>query len=82
MMAKMSWLAKSGLVVGGYVTACLIAGGIVYVWEMYTQDASAQASAGMYAGGDFLLFISVCGVLALIPTAQAAYFLVRKILTR
>ena len=81
-MAKMSWLAKSGLVIGGYALACLIASGVVYVWGLLTQVASAQASAGVYAGGDFLLFISVCGVLALIPTGLAVYFLLKKILAR
>ena len=78
----MSRLVKFSLVIGGYVAACLIASGVVYVWQLSTQNASAQASAGMYAGGDFLLFIAVFGVLALIPTALAVYFLVRKFLRR
>ena len=55
----MSRLAKLGLVIGGYLAACLIASAVVYIWQLYTQDASAQASAGMYAGGDLLLFIDV-----------------------
>lgn len=46
---------------GGYLAACLSAGVVVYVWQLLTQGASAQASAGMYAGGDFLLFVAVCG---------------------
>ncbi len=78
----MSRFAKLGLVIGGYVVACLIASTVVYVWQLYTQDASVQASAGMYASGDLLLFIGVFGVLALIPTGLAAYFLFRKFLTR
>ena len=78
----MSSLAKVGLVIGGYVAACLVASGVVYVWQLSTQNAAAQASAGMYAGGDFLLFIGVCGTLALIPTGLAAYFLFRKFLPR
>jgi hypothetical protein len=81
-VAKISWLGKLGLVMCGYLLACLIAGAVVYVWQLYTQDASAQASAGMYAGGDFLLFLSVCGPLALVPTGLAVYFLVRQILRR
>jgi hypothetical protein len=75
-----SKLVKLGLVIGGYVAACFIASAVVYVWQLYTQDASAQASAGMYAGGDLLLFIGVFGVLALIPTGLAVYFLIRKFL--
>ena len=78
----MSRLAKLGLVIGGYVMACLIANTVVYVWQQFTKDASAQASAGMYAGSDLLLFIGVFGVLAFIPTGLAAYFLLRKFLRR
>ncbi|HXD08535.1 MAG TPA: hypothetical protein VN653_00630 [Anaerolineales bacterium] len=78
----MSRLAKSGLVIGGYVTACLIASAVVYLWELFTQGPIAQASSGMYAFGDLLLFIGVFGVLALIPTGLAVYFLIRKFLQR
>jgi hypothetical protein len=81
-MSKMSRLAKLGLVIGGYVATCLSASVIVYVWQLYTRDASAQASAGMYAGGDLLLFMGAFGLFALIPTGLAVYLLVRKFLTR
>ena len=81
-MSKMSGLTKLGLVIGGYVVACLIASAVVYVWQLSTQNAAAQASAGMYAGGDFLLLIGVFGVLALFPTGLALFFLIRKFLTR
>jgi len=77
-----STLAKLSLVMGGYAAACLIASEVVYVWQLYTQDASTQASAGMYAGGDLLLFIGVCGALVFIPTGLAVYFLLRKLLNR
>ena len=78
----MSGSAKLSLVIGGYVTACLVASGAVYVNQLFTQDAATQASAGMYAFGDFILFVGVFGVLALIPTGLALYFLFRKFLTR
>jgi hypothetical protein len=81
-MAKLSGLAKLGLVIGGYAVACLIASGVVYVWELFTQGPIAQASSGMYAFGDLLLFIGIFGVLALIPTGLAVYFLIRKFLLR
>jgi hypothetical protein len=81
-MSKVSGLTKLGLVIGGYVGACLITSAVVYIWQLSTQDAAAQASAGMYAGGDLLLFIGVFGVLALFPTGLALYFLIRKFLTR
>ncbi|HZJ23657.1 MAG TPA: hypothetical protein VFD54_10130 [Anaerolineales bacterium] len=51
-------------------------------WQQFTQDAAAQASAGRYAGGDLLLYMGVFGVLALIPTALAVYFVAKKFLTR
>ena len=78
----MSRLAKLGLVIGGYVAACLVASGAVYVNGLFTQNAAAQASAGMFAFGDFILFVGIFGVLALFPTGLALYFLLRKFLTR
>ncbi len=75
----MSRLAKLGLVIGGYATACLIASAVVYIWQQLTSDASAQASAGMYAGGDFILFLGVCGAISLVPTGLMAYFLFKKL---
>ncbi len=74
--------AKLGLVIGGYVTACLVAMGAVYVNSLFTQNAMAQASAGMYAFGDLILFVSIFSFLALLPTGLAVYFLLRKFLTR
>ena len=71
-----------GLVIGGYVAACLVASGAVYVNGLFTQNAAAQASAGMFAFGDFILFVGIFGVLALFPTGLALYFLLRKFLTR
>ena len=81
-MSKLSKLSKVGLVLGGYILACLIASGVVYVNGLFTQNAAAQASAGMFAFGDLLLFIGTFGFLALIPTGLAVYFLIRKFTTR
>ncbi len=78
----MSKLTKLGLVIGGYVLACLAAGVSVYLHELLTQNAAAQASAGMYAFGDLVLFIGVAGFLMLFPTALALYFLVRYLRNR
>lgn len=80
-MKKMSGLMKLGLVFGGYVMACLIASGAVYLNQLFTQDPS-QASAGMSAFGDSILFIAVFGFLALFPTGLAIYFLIRKLIVR
>ena len=81
-MSKMSGLMKLGLVIGGYVAACIAASGIVYIYGLFTQDPAAQASSGMYAFGDLLLFIAVFGILALFPTGLALYFLFRKLQAR
>jgi len=78
----MSGSSKVGLVIGGYVLACLIALGTIYVYQWFTQGASAQASAGMYAFGELILFVGVFGVLALFPTGLALYFVFRKFLAR
>ena len=40
-MRNMSKLTKIGLVLGGYVIACLAASGVVYVYELLTQNATA-----------------------------------------
>lgn len=77
----MSKLAKLGLVLGGYVAACLVAVGAVYINQFFTQDAS-QASAGMSAFGDFILLVGAFGFLALFPTGLAVFFLLRKLLKR
>ena len=77
----MSKLAKLGFGIGGYIAACLIASGAVYMNGLFIQDPS-QASAGMSAFGDSILFIGVFGVLALIPTGLGVYFLVEKFLKR
>ena len=81
-MSKMSRLAKFGLVIGGYVAACLVAYGAVYINDLFMDPAVLQASSGMSAFGDLILFVGVFGILALFPTGLMLYFLVRKFLTR
>jgi len=64
---------KLGLVLGGYAVALLIAYATTAVleWLFPPQDASG----GMQAFGDSLRFLGLFGILALIPTALALYFL-------
>ena len=81
-MMRKHWLAKLGLVIAGYVAACLIAYGAVYINDLFMDPAVLQASSGMSAFGDLILFIGVFGVLALFPTGLALYFLFKKFLTR
>ena len=66
------------MVFGGYMVACLGAIAAVYVYQLFTQTPAARASSGMYAFGDFLLFIGAFGILALFPTGLALYFLLRS----
>jgi len=71
----MNTLSKFGVVLAGYVAAVLVASATVAVRIANTSGPDAQASAGMYAFGDGLLFIAVFSAVALIPTGLALFFL-------
>jgi hypothetical protein len=71
----MNGLVKSGAVVAGYVIAVLAASAAVAVRVAHTSGPDSQASAGMYAFGDGLLFLAVFGVVAILPTGLALFFL-------
>jgi hypothetical protein len=71
----MNRLVKCGTVLAGYALALLLAGVAVEIRFLHTQGSDAQASAGMYAFGDALLFIAVFSAAAVIPTGVALYFL-------
>jgi hypothetical protein len=62
-------------VAGGYLAAWLIAWAAVAIRIARTSVADAQASSGMYAAGDSMLFVIVFGVAALVPTIAALIFL-------
>jgi hypothetical protein len=81
-MSKMNAWAKAGLVIGGYVVACLIASAAVYVNGLLTPDAVKQASSGMSAFGDMILLIGMFGFCALFPTGLALYFVVQGFMSR
>jgi hypothetical protein len=68
---------KIGLVAAGYVGAFLVACGIVAVYVAATEGPDRQASSGMYAFGDSLLFLAVFGVAA-VPASGAALFFLRS----
>ena len=69
-------LVKAGIVVAGYAVALALACGVVYLRiESYANDPDAQASQGMYAFGDTVLFVFTFGAAALPPTGLALYFL-------
>jgi hypothetical protein len=64
-------------VVAGYVTAFLIASAAVALHVAETGGPVAQASSGMYAFGDAILFLGVFSVCALVPTGAVLFFLRR-----
>jgi hypothetical protein len=66
---------KLALIAAGYVAAFLIAGAVVAGRVATTSGPDAQASSGMYAFGDAVLFIAVFGFCSLAPTAVALFLL-------
>jgi len=68
-------LAKGGVVLGGYIAAFLVASAAVALRVAHTSGPDAQASAGMYAFGDGLLFLAVFGAIAVVPTGAGLFFL-------
>lgn len=81
-MSKINPWAKVSLVIGGYVGACLVAAGAVYVNGLLTPDAVKQASSGMSAFGDMILLVGMFGFCALFPTGLALYFLIAGFLSK
>jgi len=74
-MKALPAMAKAGLVVGGYGAAMLLAFGVVAIYIIQTSGPIRDASSGMYAFGDALLFVAVFGVASTIPTGLALVFL-------
>jgi hypothetical protein len=74
-MQTLPAMAKAGIVVGGYVAAILLALCVVSIYINQTSGPGRDASAGMYAFGDSLLFLAVFGVVSTIPTGLALVFL-------
>lgn len=67
--------AKVGIVIGGYAGAVLIAVAVVAVQVALTSGPSGQASSGMFAFGDSVLFLAVLGIAAIPATCAALLFL-------
>jgi hypothetical protein len=68
-------LRKASVVLGGYVLALAVASAVVAVRLAATRGPDAQASAGMYAFGDLILFAATFGIVGLLPTALGLVFL-------
>jgi hypothetical protein len=68
---------RVGLIFGGYLAAFLLTSGVVWVYVFRTSGPDRQAYGAMYAFGDTLVFLAVFGLLSLVPTALALFFLRR-----
>jgi hypothetical protein len=53
---------KVALVATGYIVAVLVSAGVVALYVTLADSPDRQASSGMYAFGDSLLFLAVFGV--------------------
>ena len=72
-------ILKVAIVAAGYVLAILIAWAAVAVHAVLTNGPAAQASAGMSAFGDLVLFVLVFGAVSLVPTGAAVFFIFSRI---
>lgn len=68
-------LRRIAVVAAGYAGAFLIACAALAFRIATTSGPEAQASSGMYAFGDALLFVFVFALSSLAPTAMALYLL-------
>lgn len=68
-------LAKVGLVAGGYVAAFLIALAIAALYIAVANRTGRQASGGMSAFGDSILFLGVFALASVPATAVGLFFL-------
>lgn len=66
---------KFALVIAGYLAAIVVAIAVVYLYILATDSPDRQASGGMYAFGDSLLFLAVAGVASLPANGAALVFL-------
>ena len=67
--------SKLAIVAAGYVFAFVVASVVVAIRVGATSGPVAQASSGMYAFGDAVLFVGVFGVVGLAPTGAGLFFL-------
>jgi hypothetical protein len=71
-------LLKITIVAGGYLVAFLVAYAAVAIHAALTINSAAQASAGMSAFGDLVLFVVVFIAVALLPTGALLFFVFAK----
>jgi hypothetical protein len=74
-LTALSLPAKICIIIIGYVVALLVASAAVGVRMAFTSGPDAQASSGMYAFGDAVVFVGIFGLCALVPTSAGLLFL-------
>jgi hypothetical protein len=71
-------MVKVAIVAGGYLVAFLMASAAVALHSALSGESGAQASGGMSAFGDLILFVAVFGAVAVVPTGAAFIFLMSR----
>ena len=72
----MKTLTKTGIVFAGYACAFALAVVVTYIKMRATANSpDADASSGMHAFGELLVFVFTFGFAALVPSGFAFYFL-------
>ena len=70
-----SSFARAGWVLAGYALALLLAGAVVAGNSLLFGNSKDQASSGMTAFGDVLLFLAVFAAASTLPTCLALFFM-------
>jgi len=68
-------VAKAAIVATGYFAAILLGVGVTSIYIDNTGGPDRDLYSGMYAFGDSLVFLTVFGAAAIVPTALALVFL-------
>lgn len=72
---KLPGFARIGLILGGYAAALVAAVLAIFVYASMTSGPDRDASSGMYAFADALIFVLVFSAGSIAPTGLLLYFL-------
>jgi hypothetical protein len=73
--AMKPYVKKLIVLAAGYIAALVIAVAAVALRIKFLSGPDEEASSGMYAFGDALLFVTVFSICALVPSGAALFFL-------
>ena len=77
-LEALSGWRRLALLTAAYALAFVVALAVVMVYVVLTSGPDRDASSGMHAFGDFLLFLVVFGTVSLVPTAASLYLMRRS----